>query len=432
MSLRDRDPSVFDQALYEFIRKYKKVNVEGEFICISCSQLLDVKKFIADTFQGGVFTLNLSTSRQPLEELSKYAKFNKSIKNIDKIIERVAYVMNMNIYVGNQPVVRLKRQEFTKTIIDIIEATNELLNSNDSAVRKQKKEAAEKNYGINLQYTNYFLFKLDNEIFVYTSNDTDKYKKLKYNNILAYIILLMILDISNNQIFFLNFDKNYNYLLFNKFGYGLFNNLYIRINNGNDVESIKNYKMLCYLIYYISGMMVKFNIWYFDQQTKDSKSFVKTGIEIVIHTVIHLLNTIAEAFTENKNNYLFDTIATRFFLKLNTQYNNNDSKEILDKIELSMSEKIDINNNKIKIRSGTQHPTQNLEGKIISYSVADKNYMVVDVLKTHKVNHFISKVKDADVKEKVKANVKMTLFRKFNLDGSKRTTAFSEEEVKAI
>uniref|UniRef100_A0A6C0H000 Uncharacterized protein n=1 Tax=viral metagenome TaxID=1070528 RepID=A0A6C0H000_9ZZZZ len=431
MMIRNKDPSLFDQALYEFIKKYKKDNVEGEFICKSCSQLLDIKKFIADTFQGGIFTLNLSTSTKPLEELSKYEKFNKAIKNIDKIIERVAYVMNNNIYVGNQPIVRLKRQELTKTIIDLIETTNESIRSNDPLIRKKNLELAEKNYGINKQYTNFFLFKLDNEIFVYTSNDTDKYKKYKYNNILAYIILLMILDMSNTQIFFLNFDKNYNYLLFNKFGYGLFNNLYIRVNNSNDVEPIKNYKILCYLIYYITGMMMKFNIWYFDQQIKDNKSFAKIGMEIIIQTVVHLLNTITEAFTNNRNNYLFDTISTRFFLKLNTQFNSNDSKEILDKIELQMSDKIDLTNNKIKIRSGTQHSTQQLEGKIESCSIPNKIFYSIDSLDTKERKKIFSKVKHEDVQDKVKKETKKILFEKYNIDGSKRSTVLKEDELNA-
>ena len=431
MSLRDRDPSVFNQSLYEFIKKYSKINVEGEFICNSCSQLLDVKRFIADSFQGGVFTLNLSSSTQPLEELAKYEKFNKSIKNIDKIIEKVAYVVNMNNYVGNIPIVRLKRQELTKTTIDLIETTNELIRSNDPLIRKKTLDSAEKNYGINKQYTNYFLFKLDNEIFVYTSQDTDKYKKFKYNNILAYIILLMIIDITNNQIFFLNFDKNYNYLLFNKFGYSLFNNIYIRINSANDIEPIKNYKMLCYLLYYVAGMMVKFNIWYFDQPTKENKSFTKTGLEIIIHTVVHLLNTITEAFTNNRNNYLFDTISTRFFLKLNTQYNANDSKETLDKIEMMMSDKIDINNNKIRIRTGTQHPTYILEGKIETVIVAPKVYLYQYSMKLP-IREFIeSKFLLTSIQEKIMISYKTKLFEKFNLDGSKRTGVLTNEMIES-
>jgi hypothetical protein len=431
LMLKNRDPSVFDQALYEFIKKYKRDNKEGEFICKSCSQLLDIKKFVADTYQAGVFTLNLSTSSQPLEELSKYEKFGKAIKNIDKIIERIAYVMNMNMYVGSIPIVRLKRQEITKTTIDLIETTNLLIRANDPAVRKQNLENAEKIYGINKSLTNYFLFKLDNEIFVYTSQDTDKYKKFKYNNILSYIMLLMILDISNNQTMFLTFDKNYNYLLFNKFGFGLFNNIYVRINNSNDVEPIKNYKILCYLIYYFAGMMVKFNIWYFDQQTKDSKSFSKIGIEIIINTLIHLLNTITEAFVNNKNNYLFDTISTRFFLKLNTQFNNNSSKEILDKIELLMSEKIEINNNKIRIRVGTQHPTNDLNGKIESFSLPYRKYVTIPSLISNTKQYKDPKILIEPIKEKLYQYYKKKLFEKFNIDGSKKTIVLTEEELNA-
>jgi len=427
--LRNKDPSVFDQTLYEFIKKYKKDNKEGEFICKSCSQLLDIKKFIADSYQGGIFTLNLSSSSQPLEELSKYEKFGKSIKNIDKIIERIAYVINMNMYVGNIPIVRLKRQEITKTTIDLIETTNSLIRSDKSEIRKQTKENTEKIYGINTSISNYFLFKLDNDIFVYTSEDTDKYKKIKYNNILSYILLLILLDLSNNQIFFLNFDKNYNYLLFNKFGYGLFNNIYIRINNSNDIEPIRNYKILCYLIYYFAGMMVKFNIWYFDQQTKEDRSFSKTGIEIIINTFIHLLNTITEAFTNNKNNYLFDTISTRFFLKLNTQFDNNNAKEILEKIELLMSEKIEINNNKIKIRVGTQHATYGLDGKIESYSLPYRKYIILPFVVYNINKAYEPIIKINIIEDELKIYFKKMLFEKFNLDGSKKTTVLTDADL---
>jgi len=429
MMFRNRDPSLFNQKLYEFIKNYKKDSVEGDFVCKSCSQLLDIKKFVADTFQGGVFTLNLSSSSQPLEELSKYEKFIKSIKNIDKIIERIGYVINLNSYVGNIPIVRLKRQEITKTTIDLIETTNQLILENNPAIRKKNLENAEKLYGINKSITNYFLFKLDNEIFTYTSQDTDKYKKYKYNNIVSYILLLMILDISNNQVFFLNFDKNYNYVLFEKLGFSLFNNLNIRINNSNDIRPIKNYKILCYLIYYIAGMLIKFNIWYFDPHIKENKAFLKIGMDIIINTLIHLLNTITEAFSNNKNNYLFDTISTRFFLKLNTQYNNVSAKETLEKIENLMASIIDINNNKIKIRVGTQHSTNELTGIIQSYFLPDRKYILYETMITKEREFLKVNIPIEPIEKKILDFTKKLLFEKFNMDGSKRTSALSDEEL---
>ena len=432
MMLKNSDPTVFNQALYEFIKRYKFENTEGDFICKSCSQLLDIKKFIADTFQGGVFTLNLaSSSLKPLEELSKYEKFNKSIKNMDKIIDRVGSVMNLNGYVGNIPIVRIKRQELIKTIIDLIEVTNELLSIRDQKARKEKKEFEQKLYGIG-SYTNFFLFKLDNDIFNYTKEETDKFKKYKYNNILSYLLLLIILDISNNQIFFLNFDKNYNYLLFNKFGYSLFNNINIRINDSNDIEPIRNYKMLCYLIYYIAGMMLKFNIWYFDPQIKENKQFSKIGLEVIIQTVVHLINTLTEAYSTHKNNYLFDTISTKFFVKLNNQFNNINSKETLEKIDKLINEKLDLTNNKIKIRVKTQHITNTLEGKIVSYVLPPKNYYNITSIKTieKKDYELNSKIKENNYKDKFDKDRKKRILEKFNKDGSKRMGALSEDEIK--
>ena len=41
------------------------------------------------------------------------------------------------------------------------------------------------------------------------------------------------------------------------------------------IEPIKNNKMLCYLIYDIAGMMIKYNIWFFENQVKENKSFIK-------------------------------------------------------------------------------------------------------------------------------------------------------------
>ena len=79
---------------------------------------------------------------------------------------------------------------------DLIETTSELLKTNDPLIRKERLQKAESLYGISKQFTNYFLFKLDNEIFVYTSQETDKFKKYKYNNILSYIILLIMFSIN--------------------------------------------------------------------------------------------------------------------------------------------------------------------------------------------------------------------------------------------
>jgi hypothetical protein len=178
-------------------------------------------------------------------------------------------------------------------------------------------------------------------------------------------------------------------------------------------------------------MLIKYNIWYFEQHVRDDKIFQRRGMEIIIHTIIHLLNTITEAFNNNKNNYLFDTIATRFFIKLNTQFNYNDCKDILDRIEIQMSEKIDINNNKIRIRVGTQHSKYNLEGVIETTEIPLKKYLPTNALILNKKKIIDYKVAIDEINERIKSDTFKLLFEKFNRDGSRRITVLLPEDLKS-
>ena len=134
-----------------------------------------------------------------------------------------------------------------------------ILYSKDANQRKERLLHSVKKYGCSM--SNFFLFKLDNDIFTYSSKEIDKFKLFKLNNILIYILICLIIDINQSQILNLTFDKIVNYFLFTKFGFNLFDNLYIRISNKNDIAPIKNYKLLCYVIYYISGIYAKLKIF---------------------------------------------------------------------------------------------------------------------------------------------------------------------------
>jgi hypothetical protein len=54
-------------------------------------------------------------------------------------------------------------EEVIKNIIDIIEIQHKTLYSKDTNTRKERDEKAKKNYGCKM--TNFFLFKLENDIF---------------------------------------------------------------------------------------------------------------------------------------------------------------------------------------------------------------------------------------------------------------------------
>src|SRR5205085_293760 len=78
---------------------------------------------------------------------------------------------------------------------------------------------------------------------------------------IIYLIFFIILEINSNQIILMNSDKLCNYYLFQKIGPSLFNNINIIKNNKSDTIPIKDLKVLCYIIYFISCMLTKYNIW---------------------------------------------------------------------------------------------------------------------------------------------------------------------------
>ena len=132
-----------------------------------------------------------------------------------------------------------------------------------------------KKYGCVL--SNYYIFKLEDAIFT----QSDNLKFYKINNILIYIIIVLIFKLNKNQINNLASDKFINYIFFTKYGYKLFDNLYIRISNQDDIKPINQYKLLCYIIYYFSGLILKLNIWY-----TESVEYKKSALNINIHICV--------------------------------------------------------------------------------------------------------------------------------------------------
>ena len=81
---------------------------------------------------------------------------------------------------------------------------------------------ANRKFGINTKFTNFFIFPLTNDLFKSSSDEKDKFKRIKLNTIIVYIILFMILDIKNrSQIIMIEFNKICNNLI-----YDHSNNLY--------------------------------------------------------------------------------------------------------------------------------------------------------------------------------------------------------------
>jgi hypothetical protein len=212
---------------------------------------------------------------------------------------------------------RSNRKAIMKDSVDIIFNHNVFLKNNYLSKREKNLER----YGINKTLSNLFFFELDNNIFVYSSKEKDLKKIIKHNNVIGYIIILLILELNESQILSLKFDKICSYAIFKRIGYSLFENINLVINKTGDLKPIKNYTILCYLIYLFTCFITKYNLWA-DILTKENVKFKKFNPLIqksAIHTVIELLNSILivdeDYFKKNKL-HIYEVLSTKYYIKL--------------------------------------------------------------------------------------------------------------------
>jgi len=328
----------FNQAVFDFVKQYVKLNERGEYICKSCNEIVQIQKYVFEGTYVAELDTFLTTSMavsQNLEEMPKYAKFKRTIRNIEKNIEKFAYSADILTYLGNTPVTKLRRKMIIKDVIDLILIHTEWLRSQP----KDRIEQSNKKYGIGKELTNLFFFELKDEIFLTTSQETDYYKIIKYNNIIAYLILIILTEINSGQILSLREDKRYNYFFFQKVGSNLFADLFLRVSQKEKIP-LSKLPLFSYILYYLSGIMVSGRLWLFNDSSVDQKEKQIYMINLqksVIHTVIDLMNTLAEAKLEVNKNFLYEIIHTRIDTKLSHTYND---LQLLKRIEVNSMKNI--------------------------------------------------------------------------------------------
>ena len=318
--------SIFTDLVYEFIQQYVEISSGLEYICKSCRSPINIKKYILDgSFDDSTqmyitFSIHMDIN---IEDLPEYEKFKTSIRNIDKIIERFASIINIQGLIGNSGSVRSRRKGLVKDTMDLLLNHNKFLKKN----YQMQRDILATSYGINKKLSNLFIFELDNSIFIYSSKEKDLFKMLKYNNVLTYILILLILELNDTQIMHFFNDKVCSYAIFKKIGYSLFEGLNIYINKSYDLKPLKNYPVLCYVIYLTSCFITKYNLWsdtittpVLNNDAPATKQKFNPLIQkSIIQTLIEILNTIIKVDQEEikKNKiYLYEILITKFFLKL--------------------------------------------------------------------------------------------------------------------
>ena len=331
-SIKNNKTDEFNQLVFDFVKKYVKQNDKGDFICKSCNEMLQLKKYVyegtynkdTDTFMTTSLAIN-----QKLEELPKYKNLTRAINNLNKTIEKIGYLADLSYYLGNTPTTKLHRKSLIKELIDLIQIHSEYLKTQP----KNRTDLMTEKYNIN-NLTTLFFFELKDDIFLISSIDTDYYKTIKYNNIIAYLIFLLITELNAGQILNFKDDKRCNYFLFSKVIDQIFNGIYIRINQ-KEKKLLTKIPLLCYILFYLSCVVSNNKLWY--SKNIDNNILIQ---KTIIHTVIDLINTITEANMSENKNYLYELISTRFSVKLNNIFNDTN---LLSRIEKKNNKNIIFN-----------------------------------------------------------------------------------------
>jgi len=362
--IRERDPTLFAKKMNDFYKKYIVDKINSNFICKSCSQFINIEKYIEQ--HDNLLKIN-AESKIPLNEQLRYSKFSKAIISIDKIIERMGSIFNLTEYMGKTPVAVLKRRETTRQLLDILLSSYDLRTQNVAEFDNQFKVLEEV---VGAKYSEYFAFPVENDIFVYSSQDTDKFKRRKYNTILAHIAVLMLLDINNSNIMYFNVDKLINISIFDKYGLSTLDNLKLKINKGNDLVHLGNYMLLGYVIYYMASMMIRMKVYETENPEVDVKKMIPPIDRIrIMHTIVHILSIIIDRSVKDTD-YLYTIFANNYFIKLLTVYNAHSSESILKEVRNSSQKKID---NTISKKLVTKKQTYQPINGIFNYKLYEFN-----------------------------------------------------------
>jgi hypothetical protein len=367
---RKNNPNKYNQLLFEFIKKYAK-NVNNTYICKSCNYQLEVDLDITDSFQAGsanILAINLTTERS-LEDLREYEKFSNSIKNIDKMVEKMASFYNFDNYIGSSNNSKKNRNEITKEVVDFIGIHNNTLRINSFNKRRQREKNAYIEYGINSELSNYFLFKLENDIFRFSSDDTDKFKRIKINNIFIIIMFCFFIRLSYN--IFINVpinDKYCNYYFYEKFGDIIFKDLKILYDFKGTKKELNEIPNMKFYLFIMACTISKYKLWY----PVPTKTLDAAIIKSIIHTFVDLYNTIIQVVMKKKKSYLYEYFAGKLYFIFKNVI---EKPEYLSFVKQKSLKKIktDFKNKKIKFIK-SQVPNVKLDGipKNIDYLIDTK------------------------------------------------------------
>ena len=341
--------NIYNKKIDDYINRYGINNKNENIICKSCGYALQINKYVTNSYDKNNDNI---ISKYNINNDINYSNYKITIDIFDLIIKKLTLFSNTKYYIGNQ--YKYMRDLLIKSSIDVIN-----FNYTQKIKYTEYKNINNKLQDINTDISTsstekfiskFIIFELNDNFFDDKNNDL---YRIIYNNIISLITLLYIISLDKYVIQNLNFDKFYNYTTFNLYGKKYFEKLKILISKNKNIDSIDNYNIFCYLIYYFTSLAIKNNLWIkYKFENNEHIYNQKIFINTLLDQLNFLINYNNESLT-NQNKSIKDIINI-FIYNINNIYKNNEIKQILLNNE---NKKIIIDNGKIKIKKNKIEPS---------------------------------------------------------------------------
>jgi len=304
------------QELSEFSSRY--IALDGDhLVCKSCGVLMDIIKTmtsgISDTFTGEYIVSNVDTVLS-IFQMNEYTPLLATLRQMDRLFDyKIGKIIGLPYLSGNEAINRRYRESLLRDAMDLIRVHNASLNLH---VVKKDSDYRRADYGLDEGFTFLFAFKIDNQIMMMSSLDTDKFKRIKYNNILVYMVLLIIIDLSEQNIMSMDFKKKTCARLVQN-NMGFFEKIKVISGVDGGVRSIDEFPVLAFVISFFACMLVEYRVYQFEKEEASAVAMKK-----MIVTMVDMLNTILFIATRklDARSNLYRIFMSRFFKKQATVF----------------------------------------------------------------------------------------------------------------
>ena len=280
----------YEKKLNNFMVEFVSLNAHKEYICKVCGDKLDITNYVQE---GQILNNNtfiateINISLGKLEDNPNYSQYNGIYGIINGIRSRIiTYSKLFNIY-EYQDINKKQREginQLTKDTIDLINYNLLLWKTSYNDYNNEKEEK----YNINKNISDFFIFPFNNELYNTKTEFKDIHKTIKQNNASLYICILLINNLSKDQILNLSMNKDCNYDIYEKLFQKFLSSIKIQYDK-NNIVNISRYPILCYIIYNFSYNLVHYNRYKLNNNTSQDLT-TKEKITLIIKCMITLID----------------------------------------------------------------------------------------------------------------------------------------------